>query len=383
MIPKTAGVVIIGGGVMGASVAYHLAKRGVRDVLLLERERFFGQGATGRCAGGIRHQFSSEVNIRLSIHSIRMLEAFEAEMGQPIDLKQTGYLFLLSTPEEMAQFRANVALQNALGVASRLLTPDEIQARVPLLNLDGIIGGAFCDRDGIADPASVVQGFVKQARAHGATLVNDAAVTGVLVDGGRVRGVETAQGRVSAPVVVNAAGPWAGLVAAMAGVALPITPERQQIAVTAPLAGLPPDFPFVIDFSQRLYFHMEGEGLLTGQSIVGQPPTFDQSVDGDWTAYHIGNAMARLPLLESAYLMSEWAGLYENTPDAHPIVGPVTALEGFYVVAGFSGHGFMHGPIAGQLIAEQILGLPTTVDVTPLRWDRFAEASAVAEFNVV
>ncbi|GAB4461054.1 MAG: FAD-binding oxidoreductase [Anaerolineae bacterium] len=383
MIPKTAGVVIIGGGVMGASVAYHLAKRGVRDVLLLERERFFGQGATGRCAGGIRHQFSSEVNIRLSIHSIRMLEAFEAEMGQPIDLKQTGYLFLLSTPEEMAQFRANVALQNALGVASRLLTPDEIQARVPLLNLDGIIGGAFCDRDGIADPASVVQGFVKQARAHGATLVNDATVTGVLVEGGRVRGVETAQGRVSAPVVVNAAGPWAGLVAAMAGVTLPITPERQQIAVTAPLAGLPPDFPFVIDFSQRLYFHMEGEGLLTGQSIVGQPPTFDQSVDGDWTAYHIGNAMARLPLLESAYLMSEWAGLYENTPDAHPIIGPVTALEGFYVVAGFSGHGFMHGPIAGQLIAEQILGLPTTVDVTPLRWDRFAEASAVAEFNVV
>ena len=383
MLPATAAVVIIGGGVMGASAAYHLAKRGVRDVLLLERDPFFGQGATGRCAGGIRHQFSTEVNIRLSIHSIRMLETFETEMGQPIDLKQTGYLFLLSTPEEMETFRANVARQNALGVASRLLTPDAIHARAPLLNLDGIIGGAFYERDGIADPSGVVQGFVRQARALGATLLTDVNVTGILVERGRVRGVDTSQGRVSAPVVVNAAGPWAGLVGKMADVDLPITPERQQIVVTAPLAGLPPDFPFVIDFHRRLYFHLEGEGLLTGQSIVGEPPTFDQTVDADWTAYHLGNAMDRLPLLENAAVMTEWAGLYENTPDAHPIIGPVTALEGFYVVAGFSGHGFMHGPIAGQLIAEQILGLPTTVDVTPLRWDRFAENATTAEFNVV
>ncbi len=382
MIPKTADVVIVGGGVMGTSVAYHLAKRGVRAVLLLEREPFFGQGATGRCAGGIRHQFSTEVNIRLSLHSIRMLETFEEEMGQPVGLKQTGYLFLLTTPEEMETFRANVARQNALGVASRILTPAEIHDRVPLLNLDDIIGGAFYERDGIADPSGVVMGFIKQARALGATLLSDVNVTGVLVEGGRVRGVETAQGRVSAPVVVNAAGPWAGLVGEMAGVDLPITPERQQIAVTAPLEGLPPDFPFVIDFHQRLYFHLEGEGLLTGQSIVGRPPTFDQTVDGDWTVYHLSNAMDRLPLLEDAQLMTEWAGLYENTPDAHPIIGPA-ALEGFYVAAGFSGHGFMHGPIAGQLIAEQILGLPPTMDVTALRWERFAQGATAAEFNVV
>lgn len=382
MLPRTADVVIIGGGVMGASTAYHLARRGAKNVVLLERESFFGTGATGRCAGGIRHQFSTDVNIQLSIHSIRMLEVFEDEPGQAIDLKQSGYLFLLSTDEEMAVFRQNVARQHAHGVLSRILSVDEIAARVPLLNLDGIVGGAFYERDGIADPAGVVQGYVKGARTLGATLLTDVAVTGITVEGGAVRGVETSAGPISAPVVVNAAGPWAGLVGSMVGVNLPITPERQQIAVTTPLPQVPPDFPFVIDFHQRLYFHREGDGLLTGQSIVGRPPTFQQTVDPDWTVHHLGNAIARLPLLAEAGLLTEWAGLYENTPDAHPIIGPA-GVEGFYVVAGFSGHGFMHGPIAGLLVAEHILdGQAHTVDIAALRWDRFA-AGTSREFNVV
>ncbi len=381
-LPQTADVVIIGGGVMGASTAYHLARRGVQRVVLLERDSFFGSGATGRCAGGVRHQFSTAVNIHLSIHSLRMLEAFQEELGQAIDLKRCGYLFLLSTPEEMEQFRRSVALQNSLGVMSRLVDVGEIAARVPLLNLQGIVGGAFYEEDGTADPSSVVQGYVKGARRLGATLLTDVEVTGITMRGDRVVGVQTTEGSISTPVVVNAAGPWAGLVGRMAGLELPITPERQQIVVTAALPELPPDFPFVIDFHQRLYFHREGEGLLTGQSMVGRAPTFDQSVDPSWTVHHLGNAIERLPLLEHAGLLTEWAGLYENTPDAHPIIGPA-GVEGFYVVAGFSGHGFMHGPVAGLLVAEQIVdGQAHTVDIHALRYERFAEG-APPEFNVV
>jgi sarcosine oxidase subunit beta len=265
---------------------------------------------------------------------------------------------------------------------SRLITVDEIAARVPQLNLDGIIGGSFYEKDGIADPSGVVGGYVKGARALGAILLNEVEVTGIVVQKGRVTGVETSAGTMSAPVVVNAAGPWAGLIGRIAGVDLPITPERQQIVVTSALPDVPLDFPFVIDFHQRLYFHREGEGLLTGQSIVGQPPTFEQTVDPEWTVHHLGNAIARLPLLEGAGLLTEWAGLYENTPDAHPIIGPA-GPEGFYVVAGFSGHGFMHGPIAGLLVAEQILdGEAHTVDITALRWERFAEGT-LPEFNVI
>jgi sarcosine oxidase subunit beta len=384
VLPKTAGVVIIGGGVMGMSTAYHLALKGCHDVLLLEREAFFGAGATGRCAGGIRHQFSTDVNIQLSIHSIRMLERFEEETGQPIDLKQCGYLIMASSQEEMETFRANVDRQHRHGVPTQMLSPDEIAARVPLLNLDGIVGATFYRRDGIADPSGVVGGYVSRARVLGATLLNQVEVTGITVKAGRVVGVQTPSGEVATERAVIAAGPWSGLVGRLAGVELTIVPERQQIVVTAPLDWLPDDFPFVIDFAQRLYFHPEGEGLLTGQSIVGCPPTFEQTVDPNWTATHIANAIARLPMLEHAQVLTQWAGLYENTPDAHPIIGPIPQVEGLFCIAGFSGHGFMHGPIAGLLLAEDILdGSAHTVDIAPLRFTRFQAGTLRDEYNVI
>ncbi len=384
MVPERAEMVIIGGGIMGASTAFHLAKRGVKDIVLLEREAFFGQGSTGRCAGGIRHQFSTDINIELSIKSLAMLGRFEADTGQAIDLKFSGYLFLLSTPEEMSQFQKNVALQHAHGIMSEIWTPEQIAQRVPLLNLDRIIGGSYYKGDGIADPSGVVNGYIAAAKKLGVTALNDVEVTGIEVVNGAITGVQTAQGTIKTSTVVNAAGPWSAKVGAMAGVDLPIVPERQQILVTQPMPQIPPDFPFVIDFHQRLYFHREGAGLLTGMSIVGQPPTFEQTVDEDWTMQHMDHAMERLPVLETAGKLSEWAGLYEVTPDAHPIIGPVAALKGFYVVAGFSGHGFMHGPIAGLLVSEQILdGSAHTVDVTSLRAERFAEGQLIREFNVV
>jgi len=383
-LPPTADVVIIGGGVMGTSTAYHLALKGCRNVLLLERESFFGIQATGKCAGGIRYQFGTEINVRLSLLSLPMLDRFEEELGQPIDLRYCGYLFLLTSPADVAAFRQNVEMQHRLGVMTRWLEPEEIGRMVPLINLEGVLAGTFHERDGLADPNSVVQGYVSGARRLGARLLNDVEVTGIEVAGGRVRGVVTNRGKVAAPVVVNAAGPWAGEVGRMAGVEVPIVPIRRQIVVTGPIPEVPPDFPFVIDFAQSLYFHREGPGILTGMSNPNEPPGFDQSVDEEWELVHLEAAMKRMPILEKATLASHWAGLYEVTPDAHPILGRVPELEGFYIIGGFSGHGFMHGPICGLLLAEEILdGRAHTLDISSLSITRFREGKSIREYNVV
>ena len=384
MLPNKASAVIIGGGVMGVSTAYHLAARGCQDVVLLEKAAFLGSEATGKCAGGIRYQFSTEINVRLSLLSLPMLVNFEEELGQQIDLRWTGYLFLLDNDADVCAYQAQVSMQNRLGVPSRMLSHDEAAQMVPLLNTADIMGGAYHARDGLADPSGVVQGYTAGARRRGVQLLTGVEVTGIRVQAGKVTGVQTSQGAIDAPVVVNAAGPWAGQVAAMAGVQLPISPVRRQIAVTTPLADVPADFPFVIDFSRNLYFHREGRGVLTGQSNVNEPPGFNQSVDHNWTEQHLDNAIFRFPLLAKAGLLREWAGLYEVTPDAHPVIDRLADPLGFYVVAGFSGHGFMHGPAAGLLMSELILdGQARSLDIQQLRLSRFAEGDLVKEHNVV
>jgi glycine/D-amino acid oxidase-like deaminating enzyme len=377
-------VVIVGGGVMGASLAYHLACRGQRDVLLLERARVFGQGATGKCAGGVRHQFGSEINIRLSLESIPMLERFESEIGQAVGLRQCGYLFLLTRPEDVTAFEANVALQHRLGVATEWLAPADVAARVPLVRTDDILAGTFYGRDGLCDPNSVVTGYVSAARRAGATLLTDADVTGFRLEGSRVIAVETSAGRVEAESVVNAAGPQAGLVGRMLGLDVPIWPLRRQMLVTTPLPEVPADFPFVIDFAPGLYFHREGPGILTGQSNPREVSDFDESVDLAWEQEHLQRAVQRMPLLEHAGLAHHWAGLYEMTPDAHPLIGRLAALDNAFVLAGFSGHGFMHGPIAGKLLAELMLdGRTSTLDITALSPARFSTRETAREYNVI
>jgi sarcosine oxidase subunit beta len=382
-LPKSANAVVIGGGVMGASTAYQLAARGIKDVLLLEKEEFFGQGATGRCAGGVRYQFATEVNIRLSLASLPMLERIPEEFGQEIDYRKCGYLFLLNNDADIQTFQRNVSLQNKLGAETEWLSGVEIRKRLPLMRLDDIQAGTFNAKDGLVDPNSVVMAYINAATKLGAQCLTGIEVTGSKVENDKIVEVQTNLGNISTPLVVNAAGPWAGLIGKMAGVEIPVTPVRRQMLTTTPLPELPADFPFVIDFAQSLYFHREGEGLLTGMSNQNEKPGFDQNVDPDFELVNLDAATKRLPLLEKAGLASHWAGLYEVTPDAHPIFGK-TPVEGFYLVAGFSGHGFMHGPIAGKLMAEIILdGASKTVDVSMLDFDRFANNRPIVEYNVV
>ncbi|MEX1071328.1 MAG: FAD-binding oxidoreductase, partial [Anaerolineales bacterium] len=338
---------------------------------------------TGRCAGGVRYQFATEVNIRLSQQSLPMLERFPDEIRQEVDYRQCGYLFLLTEDADIAKFKSNVALQHKLGVQTEWLEGDEVRKRLPQLKLDDVKAGTYHDKDGLCDPNSVVMGYINAASKLGAQTVGGVDVQGINVEGGGIQSVVTSQGEISTPIVVNAAGPWAGQVGNMAGVEIPISPLRRQMLTTTPLPELPTDFPFVIDFAQSLYFHREGDGILTGMSNPNEQPGFDQSVDPDWELVNLEKAAQRLPMLERAGLASHWAGLYEVTPDAHPIYG-ATPVEGFFVVAGFSGHGFMHGPIAGKLMSEIILdGKASTVDISMLDLARFSQGRLIREYNVV
>jgi len=383
-LPQTADAVIVGGGVMGASTAYHLVRRGVEKVVLLEREPYLGQMSTGQCAGGIRHQFSTDVNIRLSIESIRMMEKFPEELGQEVGLNFCGYLFLLTRDEDLPTFRENVALQHRLGITTQWLGPEECADLVPELDTHGVLAGTIYERDGLADPSGVVQGYAAGGRREGVTILTDTEVTGIRVEKERIATVQTSSGAIRTPVVVNACGAWAPQLGQMAGVDIPIQPIRRQVVVSAAMPGLRPDFPFVVFFADSLYFHREGEGILTGQSNNDETPGYKLDVDSDWEERHMEAAVQRFPMLGDAGFLNHWAGLYEVTPDAHPIFGRVPHVEGFYVMAGFSGHGFMHGPAAGLLMAEEILdGKAHTVDVDAFRIDRFAAGDLHPEYNVI
>ncbi len=382
-LPSSTDVVIIGAGVMGASAAYHLAASGVRDIVVLERTEHFEDGATNRCAGGVRYQFGTEVNIRLSLASLPMLEHFKEEIGVDPQYRPCGYMLVVTRPETLDIFRRNVELQHRLGVNTQWLTGDEVRQRLPGMRFDDALGATFHAKDGLADPNSVLMGYLQRARQLGARVFTGVEVTGLKLTGDRVTAVETPAGEIAAGQVIDAAGPWAGQVAALAGVHVPIEPIRRQMMTTTPLPELDPAFPFTIDFDRSLYFHREGEGLLTGMSNPDQSASFDQTLDAEWELIALEAAMERMPLLARAGRLGGWAGLYEVTPDAHPIFGP-TPVEGFWLVAGFSGHGFMHGPVAGKLMAEFLTqGAAATVDVSMLDLARFDQGRLVMESNVV
>ncbi|MFI0806735.1 NAD(P)/FAD-dependent oxidoreductase [Streptomyces echinatus] len=375
-------VVIVGGGVMGTSIAWHLARAGVRDVVLVERDEL-AAGSTSRAAGGVRAQFSDELNIRLGARSLEAFGRFGQEVGQDIGLHRVGYLFLLSTPEQVASFEAGVRLQNALGVPSRLITPREARDLSPLITTDGLLAAAYSPDDGHCTPEAVVHGYASAARAHGARILRHTEVTGIELDRDTITAVTTTSGRIETDTVICAAGAWSRAVGAMAGVELPVRPLRRQIAVTEPVPGLPPTLPMTIDFTTSLYFHGEGPGLLLGMSDPDERPGFDTGTHDRWIP-RLAEAMTRrAPALLDLRRTGGWAGLYENTPDHNALIGEVPTVSRFLYATGFSGHGFLQGPAVGEVVRDLYLGRIPFLDISPLSAGRFAADAPRPEANLV
>ncbi|MGW1986527.1 NAD(P)/FAD-dependent oxidoreductase [Streptomyces collinus] len=374
--------VIVGGGVMGTSIAYHLARAGVRDVVLVERDEL-GAGSTSRAAGGVRAQFSDELNIQLGARSLEAFGRFEEEIGQDIGLHRVGYLFLLSTPEQVASFEAGVRLQNSLGVPSRMLTPAAALRLSPLIRTDGLLAAAYSPDDGHCTPEAVVQGYATAARARGARILRHTEVTGIERDGTTVTAVTTTRGRITTGTVICAAGAWSRAVGALAGVDLPVRPLRRQIAVTEPVHGLPPALPMTIDFTTSLYFHAEGPGLLLGMSDPDERPGFATDTHDRWIPRLCEAMRRRAPALLELRRTGGWAGLYENTPDHNALIGEASSVSRFLYATGFSGHGFLQGPAVGEIVRDLYLGRVPFLDVSPLSAGRFAADAPRPEANLV
>lgn len=381
MLPPAADVVIIGGGAVGVSSAFHLAEAGA-EVLLLERDEL-GSGSSSKAAGGVRETFSDPVNIELGRRSLRAFERFGERPGGEIDLKQYGYLYLLSDPDDVASFESCVALQNSMGVPSRVLAPAEACELSPLVVPDGLLAAAFSPTDGHCTPEAVVQGYARAAREHGAVLRRGCAVTGVERSGNEITGVRTDEGVVRTRTVICAAGAWSSAVGEFAGIELPVRPLRRQILVTEPVADRPPRTPFTIDFATGFYFHEEGPGLLIGMSDPDEEFGFHLGTDERWLERLSGVVEQRAPRLADTGIAHGWAGLYEITPDHNALVGEAEELSRFLYATGFSGHGFLQSPAIGEVMRDLVLGRDPVVDVSGLDVRRFENSEVRPERNCV
>jgi sarcosine oxidase subunit beta len=377
-LPRTASVVIIGGGVVGCSIAYHLARRGQHDVVVLERDAV-GAGTTSKAAGGIRAQFPTETEIRFSLESIQVFERFRDEFGVHPGYTKIGYLFLIADDADRRGFEARMALQQRLGVDVRMLTPKEAQGIVPALRVDDLVAAVWGPGDGMAGPAEVTQGFARRARDLGARIFEGVAVGGIDLDGGRVRGVQTDHGAIAAPVVVNAAGPTAARVGRLAGVDVPVLPRRRHIFFTEPFPELPGPVPLTTDRASGFYFRKEMEQvLLSPGDVEDVGDDFNVAVDTSKVETTVASAIHRVPLLEGARIAGGWAGLRPLTPDEHAIIGWAPGVEGFFLAVGFCGHGFQHSPATGQHVAEWIFDGRSSLDLSLFDPGRFANGGAAS-----
>jgi|RhiMetdeSRZDD1v2_1073273.scaffolds.fasta_scaffold99384_4 sarcosine oxidase, subunit beta len=368
-LPASAEVVVVGGGVMGASALYYLAAAGCRDCVLLERETL-AAGSTSKAAGGIRAQFSDELNIRIALECIDRYRAFSEQPGGEIDFKQWGYLFLLTTEPEVTSFSSSVELQQRLGVPSQLIGPDEAGAIVPGLALGDVLAATYCPIDGYATPEAAVQGYATGAAALGARILQGCSVERIAVESGKVVGVETGQGRVATERVILTAGVWSKELGASAGVTIPVEPERRHVFFTEPGDPLPRELPLTIDFATGFYFHREGNGLLFG----GREQTLEELAP---------IAAARLPPLGELAVRGGWWGYYEVSPDHNALVGQTGDPAGLVYATGFSGHGFQQAPVIGEHVALLALGRPTPFDLSPFGVERFDGGVPRPELNVV
>jgi sarcosine oxidase subunit beta len=384
---EAADVVIIGGGIVGSSIAYHLTAAGCPSVLVLERETHQGKGSTGKSMGGVRAQFSTPVNIQMSLYSIPFYATFEERLGHPSGYRPQGYLFMATSDAHLKYLRTNYELQVKMGLKDvRLLAADEIPRMYPQLRADDIVGGSFCSSDGFVDPYSAMVGFMTHAAQHGARLLRDTEVTAIQRDARGISGVETSRGSVATRTVVNAAGPWAAQVAKLAGVDLPVEPLRRMLVPTEPFNDFPHSAPMIIDMSNGFHFRPEALGFLLAWNDPEETPGFKTDFDPGFVEKILTRAASRVPCFENVAVNPKraWAGLYEMTPDHHPVLGPARDLPGFFLANGFSGHGVMHAPATGRILSDLILaGKTSLVDARLFSLERFAEGHLLEETAVL
>ena len=381
MAVSSADVLVVGAGIMGVSTAYHLARLGAGRVVVLERDTVCS-GSTALASGGIRHQYANRLGVELTTHSIVTYERFREEFGVDPNFRQHGYLILIATEDELTTARRSVALQRSLGVDVELLDPAAIRALCPYLNTDDLLGATYTPRDGYADPYLCTTAIAARARDLGVVIEQGCPVLGFVRHGDRVTGVTTAAGPREAGAVVIATGAWSGVVGQLAGVDIPVRPHRRHKFMTAPFPAdrIPAATPFVIDPHRNFSLRREGPGLLLGHGRRDEPDGFATEIDRSLEPAVVERAIHRAPALAEAELMRAWAGLYEMTPDQTGIVSAVAGVAGLHVIAGFSGHGFMHGPIAGQLMAEMLVrGRAQTMDASALDLARFTRGEAHVE----
>jgi sarcosine oxidase, subunit beta len=386
----TADVVLIGGGIVGSSIAYHLVAAGCKNVLVIERETAQGKGSTGKSMGGVRAQFSTPVNIQMSLYSIPFYASFEERLGYPCDYRPQGYLFCAITSQHLSYLRTNHEKQIAMGLGdARLVDGDEIRDWFPQLRGDDIVGGSFCPTDGFVDPYSVMIGFMTWAADHGATLWKNADVIGITRSGGVDDGafeVATTRGAVSTRTVVNCAGAWSAPIAAMVGIDLPVEPLRRMLVPTEPFEQFPHTAPMIIDMSTGFHFRPEARGFLLAWNDPEEMPGYKTDFDPGFIEKILVRAADRVPVFENVAINPKraWAGLYEMTPDHHPILGESPDVPGFFFANGFSGHGVMHSPATGNILSDLILtGKTDLIDASLLNFSRFAEGRTIHESAIL
>ena len=389
---QTADVVIVGGGIVGSSVAYHLTASGCRNVLVIERESAQGKGSTGKSMGGVRAQFSTPVSIQMSLYSIPFYASFEEQLGYPCDYRPQGYLFCATTDHLMAYLRTNFAQQVKMGLKNvRLMAGDEIRTMFPQLRADDIVGGSFCSSDGFVDPYSAMTGFMTWAADHGATLWKKTVVTAFTrdatgIDASRIASVETTRGSVATRTVVNCAGPWAAGVAKLAGLDLPVEPLRRMLVPSEPFDEFPHTAPMIVDMSNGFHFRPEARGFLLAWNDPEETPGFKTEFDAAFVEKILTRAADRVPCFANLPVNPKraWAGLYEMTPDHHPILGEAPGAPGVFLANGFSGHGVMHAPATGKILCDLILtGKTDLIDASSLSLTRFAEGRLIHETAVL